>query len=344
MALSPLAKRRWDRFRSVKRAYWSLWILGIAFFLSLFSEFIANNKPIWLQYEGRNYFPVVKFYPGTDFGGPYRTEANYRQVVESEAFREAGGKVLFPLIPYSPLESLLSLPGQPPHPPSATHWLGTDSAARDVFSRLLYGFRISMFFSLALTGIATLVGILIGAIQGYAAGKVDLVGQRLIEIWSALPFLYIVILLGSIYGRSFGLLLGVSAAFQWIGLSYYMRAEFLKLRQQDFVTASRALGAGHTRLLLRQILPNSWTPVIVILPFSLVGGINTLTALDFLGFGLQPPTPSWGELLDQGLKHLHAPWLAFSAVSALFITLMLATFIGEGVREAFDPKSTNRLR
>jgi len=344
MALSPLAADRWRRFKRIKRAYWSLWILAGAFVLSLFSEFVANDKPIVMGYDGGLYFPVVKFYSDQDFGGEYGTEANYRQLAKTKRFEEKGGWMLNPPIPYSPVESFLDLPGRPPHAPSAQHWLGTDGAARDVFVRIMYGFRICMGFALALTLLVTLLGITIGALQGYAGGKVDLLGQRFIEIWAALPFLYVVILVGAIYGRSFLLLLVVSAIFSWIGMSYYVRAEFLKLRQQDYVTASRAAGASHFRLLFRQILPNAWTPVITLLPFSLVSGIGTLTALDFLGFGLQPPTPSWGELIQQSLKNLHAPWLGISAVTALFITLLLATFIGEGVREAMDPKSLTRVR
>lgn len=344
MPLSPLARQRLNRFRRSKRAWISLWILGIAYVLSLGSEFIANNKPLVMGYEGEVYFPVLVFYPSSEFGGPYGTQANYRQLEQEPRFRENGGWMIWPIVPYSPIESNLDVAGVPPHPPSARHWLGTDGAARDVFARLLYGFRICMSFSLALTLLATAVGMCLGGIQGYAAGKVDLVAQRLVEIWQALPFLYVVILLGAIYGRSFTLLLVVNALFAWIGVSYYARAEFLKLRNRDFVQASRVVGAGHVRLLFRQILPNSWTPVIALLPFMLVSGINTLTALDFLGFGLQPPTPSWGELLSQGLQYLHAPWLAISTVSALFLTLLLTTFVGEGVREAMDPKALSKIR
>jgi len=344
MRLTPLAKERWQRFKKIRRSYWSLWILAGAFFLSLFSEFLANDKPLVVQYEGRYFFPIVTFYSEKDFGGEYGTAADYRRLKESQRFQAGDGWMLFPPIPYSPVESFLDLPGSPPHPPSSEHWLGTDGAARDVFVRILYGFRICLGFALALTLLSTLLGIIIGGVQGYAGGKIDIFGQRLIEIWAALPFLYVVILIGAIYGRSFPLLLTITAIFAWIGISYYVRAEFLKIRELEFVTASRASGAGHIRILFKQIMPNAWTPVITLLPFSLVSGIGTLTSLDFLGFGLQPPTPSWGELLQQGLKYLHAPWLAISAVGALFITLLLATFIGEGVREAMDPKSLTRLR
>lgn len=342
--LSPLTKRKLRKFRSIKRAYYSFWILTVAFIISLFSEQIANDHPLVLGYKGGLYFPTLKFYSNETFGGPYKTEANYRTLREDPAFREAGGWMILPPIPHSPLHSYLDLSGAPPHAPSAQHWLGTDNSARDVLARLIYGFRICMVFALALTATGTVLGIIIGGVQGYLGGKTDLVIQRLIEIWSALPFLYVVILIGSIYGQSFGILLFAMTIFEWIGLSYYMRGEFYKLREQTYVLAARALAAGNWRILFRQILPNAMTPVITFLPFTLVAGISSLTALDFLGFGLPPPTPSWGEMIQQGLQNLQAPWIAISAVIALFLTLMLATFIGEGVRDAFDPKSFAKLR
>jgi microcin C transport system permease protein len=341
---SPLTQARLRKFRSIKRAWWSFWILLVAFVLSLFAEQICNDHPLLLRYENHWYFPTLKFYPARDFGGKYRTEANYLALRSDPEFKAHGGWMLLPPIPHSPLHSYLDLSGNPPQAPSWDHWLGTDSSARDVLARLIYGFRICMTFALALAGISTVLGIIIGAIQGYFAGWTDLTLQRLIEVWSALPFLYVVILLGSIYGQSFGVLLFVMALFEWIAMSYYMRGEFYKLREQPFVLASRALGASHTRILFRQMLPNAMTPVITLLPFMVVAGISSLTALDFLGFGLQPPTPSWGELIGQGLQNLQAPWVAGSAIGALFITLMLATFIGEGVREAFDPKSHIKLQ
>ncbi len=331
------------KFRKIRRAYYSLWILGVAFFLSLFSEFIANDKPLYLKYHGRVYFPVVKFYPGTEFGGPYATEPDYLKLKVDQNFIAAGGKMVFPLIAYGPLRANLELAGNPPHAPSRQHWLGTDNTARDVLVRLIYGFRICMLFALSLALSDAVLGILIGGIQGYLGGKVDITVQRLIEIWSALPFLYVVILLGSIYGSGFGMLLFVMVLFEWIGLSYYMRGEFFRIKSMNYIKAARALGLGPVRIFLNQILPNALTPVITILPFSVVGGISALTALDFLGFGLPPPMPSWGELLTQGLQNLQSPWIAVSTVTALFLTLLLATFIGEGVREAFDPKSFSRL-
>lgn len=328
----------------MKRAWWALWILLGAFVLSLFSEHLANDRPLLLRYEGRFYFPTLKFHSGETFGGRYRTEADYRALRADRRFQEKGGWMVFPLIPHNPLHPYLNLEGAPPHPPSRLHWIGTDGSARDVSARLLYGFRTCMLFALSLVVVGAVFGILIGGVQGYLGGKTDLTVQRFIEIWSSLPFLYVVILLGSIYGQGFGILLLVFALFEWIALSYYMRAEFFRLKNLPFVLAARALGASHLRVLFRQILPNAMNPVVTILPFSLIAGISSLTALDFLGFGLPPPTPSWGELLQQGLDNLQAPWLAISSVVALFLTLMLASFIGEGVREAFDPKSSSRLQ
>lgn len=339
---SDLTKERIKRFKKIKRAYYSLWILGSAFVVSLFSEFIANDKPLIMRYDNKFYFPVVRFYSAQTFGGAYKTEADYLALRNDPQFREHAWMIL-PIIPHDPLHAYLDSEGIPPHPPSRTHWLGTDATARDILARLIYGFRICMAFALLISFFGALLGIVIGGIQGYVGGKIDIVVQRLIEIWSSLPFLYVIILVGSIYGRSFFLLLIVMALFQWIALSYYMRGEFFKLKNMTYVKAAHALNFSSFNVLFRQILPNALTPVITILPFSIIGGISSLTALDFLGFGLQPPTPSWGELIQQGLNNLYAPWISVSTVAALFITLLLTTFIGEGVREAFDPKSEYHL-
>jgi microcin C transport system permease protein len=341
--LSPVTQSQLRKFRSIKRAHYSFWILLIAFLLSLVSEQIANDHPFLLGYKGNLYFPTLKFYSAKTFGGAYRTEANYLTLRNDSDFKSAGGWMLMPPIPHDPLHPYLDLDGNPPNPPSWRHWLGTDDSGRDVLARLIYGFRICMIFSLALAVIGTVGGIIIGGIQGYFGGKIDLIFQRLIEVWSALPFLYLVILFGSIYGQSFGVLLGIMSLFEWIGLSFYMRGEFYKLREQTYVLASRALGAGVGRIIFRQILPNALSPAITLLPFSIVGGIGALTALDFLGFGLPPPTPSWGEMLQQGLRNLQAPWVALSAIGALFFTLLLTTFIGEGLRDALDPKSLTKI-
>jgi len=341
---SPLTKSRLRKFRSIKRAWWSFLILGTAFVLSLFSEQLVNDHPLILRYEGHTYFPTLKFYSAKTFGGPYGTEADYLALRTDPEFKARGGWMLLPPIPHDPLHPYLDLDGAPPHHPSLQHLLGTDNTARDVLARLIYGFRICMVFALSLAAISCVIGIIVGGVQGYFGGKMDLIIQRLIEIWSGLPILYVVILLSSIYGQSFGIILFVMALFEWITLSYYMRGEFYKLREQPFVLAARGLGAGNIRIIFRQILPNAMTPVITLLPFMLVAGISSLTALDYLGFGLQPPTPSWGEMMSQGLQNLDAPWVATSAVAALFLTLMLATFIGEGVREAFDPKSHVKMQ
>lgn len=343
MILSELTRERIRRFRRIRRAHVSLWILAVALGLSLFSELIANDKPLLLRYQGGTYFPILKFHPGTRFGGPYGTEPDYRALRRDAAFKAAGGWMLFPVIPYGPLRANLELAGEPPHAPSRAHWLGTDNTARDVAARLIYGFRICMLFGLSLAAVTAVLGIVIGGVQGYLGGKFDITLQRLIEIWHALPFLYVVILLGSIYGSGFGMLLFVIAIFEWIGLSYYMRAEFLRIKALNYVRAARAAGLGPLRIFFGEILPNALTPVITIIPFVIIAGISLLTALDFLGFGLPPPTPSWGEMLTQGLQNLHAPWIAVSTVAAMFVTLLLATFVGEGVREAFDPKSGHRV-
>jgi microcin C transport system permease protein len=344
MMISEITRQQLRRFRSLRRAWVSLWILVIAYLLSLASEHIANDRPLLLGYEGHWYFPTAKFYSGQTFGGPYRTEADYLALEKNPAFHEKGGWMVFPPIKANPLRSYLEQDGSPPHAPSRRHWLGTDDSARDVLARLLYGFRTSMTFALTLACLAALVGVVFGGLQGYFGGWFDLVSQRVIEIWSALPFLYVVILIGSIYGQTFAVLLLVFCLFEWIALSYYMRGEFYRLKGQTYTQAAQALGAGHFRILYRHILPNALVPVITLFPFTLIGGISSLTALDFLGFGLPPPTPSWGEMLQQGLKYLDAPWLALASTLALFLTLLLASFVGEGARAAFDPRSSNAVR
>lgn len=337
MRFSDLTVQRWRRFRSIRRAYYSLILLATLFVLSLGSECIAEKKPIVMHYRGQTYFPLLAFHSGRELGQPYGTEANYRALTDWKGFDQYGWAV-YPPVRFDPLEADLAGQRPPPHPPSLHHILGTDSLGRDVFARLLYGFRICMLFSLCLTVLSGFMGVVVGGIQGYLGGRTDIVMQRLIEVWSALPFLYVVILLGSIYGQNFWMLLVVMSLFSWVGLSYYMRGEFFKLRDLAYVKAARAAGLGTFRIFFGQILPNALTPLITILPFTLIAGISSLTALDFLGFGLPPPTPSWGELMQQGLDNLDFPWIAISTVAALFLTLLMATFIGEGAREAFDPK------
>jgi len=358
--LSDLTRERLRRFRQMRRAWYSLLILTGAFLVSLLGPLIAGDRPLALRYQGQWSFPIFAFHSDAEFGGVNPTEADYvvlRARAESGAadLEDSGTAatvhgtpgtaatsdlwMLLPPIPHDPLHTYLDGDEPPPVAPSRDHWLGTDGSGRDVLSRLIHGFRICMLFALSLTLIGSFSGIAIGGLQGYVGGRFDILGQRFTEIWSALPFLYVVILVGALLGRSFSLLLLLMSLFAWIGLSYYMRGEFLRLKGLGFVKAARALGMSHSHIFFREILPNALTPVITLLPFSLIGGISALTSLDFLGFGLQPPTPSWGELLGQGLKYLYAPWIALSTVGALFITLLLAAFIGEGVREAFDPKS-----
>jgi microcin C transport system permease protein len=339
---TQLTQQRINRFKKNRRAWYSLIVLSAAFFLSLFSEFIANDKPLVMIYKGTVYFPIMIFYSEAAFGGIYKTEADYLSLKNDAGFRKTSF-MLFPVIPHNPLHAYLDLSGAPPHHPSSVHLLGTDSMARDVLARLIYGFRTCMIFALLLALLEAVFGIIIGGVQGYLGGFADIGVQRFIEIWSSLPFLYVVILVGSIYGSNFILLVVVMALFQWIGLSYFMRGEFYKLKNMVYVKSAKALGVSSIGILFGQILPNALTPVITIMPFSVIGGISALTALDFLGFGLPPPASSWGELLQQGLTNLYAPWIAISTILAIFITLMLTTFIGEGVRDAFDPKSEERL-
>lgn len=337
--ITEITKERFRRFRSIKRAYYSLWILVVAFIVSLGSELISNDRPLLAYHDGSFYFPVFTFYSEQDFGGPYGTEPDYHKMNDAGYFSSGKGWMIFPVLPYGPYRINMDREGNPPHPPSLSHPLGTDGSARDIASRLLYGFRISMLFALSLMLIAAFLGVTLGGIQGFLGGRFDILMQRGVEIWSALPFLYVVILLGSIYGQNFGMLLFVMGLFAWISLSYYMRGEFYRIRNMNYIQMARALGMSRTHIFFKQILPNALTPVVTILPFTLISGIGALTSLDFLGFGLKPPTPSWGEMLSQGLNHLDSPWIAMSATGALFITLLLATFIGEGAREAFDPKA-----
>ncbi len=310
--------------------------------LSLFSECIANEKPLYVHYQGSSFFPVLFFYPGTSFGQEQSSEAHYRKLLRQESFLKEAF-VVRAMYPYGPYESYLHYEAAPPHLPSKQHWLGTDRLGRDVLARLLYGLRTSLLFAFSLAALMTVLGVIIGGLQGYYGSWLDLSMQRLIEIWSALPFLYVVIFMASLYGRSFAILVLVIALFNWIGLSYYMRAEFLKEKKKLYVEAARALGFSKARIFMRHILPNSLSPLLSILPFAVISGISVLTALDFLGFGLQPPTASWGELLKQGLGVIREfPHLTLITSSVLFFTLLLVTFIGEGLREALDPHALSK--
>ena len=479
----PATRQRWARFRGMRRGWWAFLLLLAAFGTSLFSEWIANDKPLWIRHGGRHYFPVAKFYPEDAFLGNGRmTRPDYKELARSEAFAAgSGNRMAWPLIPHGPLEILkpaeielppletvvalpeprvatadvgadgraarvagdaerfglaageevgtlpaeiaaglaerfadrragavdaragdawISLspyeprgavparvrltfreelaagaakkakvdpsdpkypegfpePGTPgwtfrtereqvrfPFRPIRGHPLGIDASGRDVAARMLHALRTSMTFGMLLVVSTMALGTAAGALQGYFGGKTDLVGQRLVEIWESLPFIYVLILLGSVYGQGFGLLLGTYAAFNWIGISYYMRAEFLRLRKMPFVEAAQTIGLGPGKIMFRHVLPNALVPLVTFLPFSLVGAIGTLAALDYLGFGLPPPTPSWGELLSQAQEYPFAWWLVLYPSLALFATMLGGVFVGEGLRAAFDPRTHGRM-
>lgn len=337
--LSRLSRRRLNNFRRNRRGYWSNWIFWILFVLSLPAEFVANDRPLLIQFDGSYYFPVLVSYPETSFGGDFETEAEYRDPFVTELIEEQGW-ILWPLIPFSYNTVNYGLEHPAPAPPSHDNWLGTDDQARDVAARLIYGYRISILFGLLLTLFSAVVGIAAGAVQGYFGGWVDLLFQRFIEIWQGLPILYLLIILASIVEPNFWWLLGLLLLFRWMGLVGVVRAEFLRARNFDFVKAARALGQGDGTIMWRHILPNAMVSTLTFLPFILTGSVTVLTSLDFLGFGLPPGSPSLGELLNQGKRNLHAPWLGFTAFLSLAIMLSLLVFIGEAVRDAFDPRKS----
>ena len=339
--LGELGRRRLETFRANRRAWWSLWLFLALFLATLPAELLANDKPLLVRYDGRFYAPVLRSYPETTFGGFFETEAQYEDAEVQELIR-ARGWLLWPPIPYAYDTNVRDLPGPAPSPPSARNWLGTDDQARDVVARLVYGFRISVLFGLILTLLSSLVGIAAGAVQGYFGGKLDLFFQRFIEIWSSMPTLYLLIILASVVKPSFWWLLGLLLLFQWMSLVPVVRAEFLRTRNFDYVRAARALGARDATIMFRHILPNAMTAALTFLPFILSAAITSLTALDFLGFGLPPGSPSLGELLNQGKNNLTAPWLGLSGFFVIALLLSLLVFIGEGVRDAFDPRRTFR--
>jgi microcin C transport system permease protein len=337
VGLSRLNRRRLDNFRRNRRGYWSLWLFTALFFLTLPAEFLANDKPLLVRFDGSFYCPVLFAYPETDFGGDFETEADYRDEYVRELI-EAKGWVLWPPVRYSYRTINYDLAVPAPAPPSGDNLLGTDDQARDVMARLIYGFRISVLFGLVLTLFSSIIGIAAGAVQGYFGGWVDLIFQRFIEIWSGLPTLYLLIILASVVEPSFWWLLGLMLLFSWMGLVGVVRAEFLRARNFDFVRAARALGLGDVQIMWRHILPNAMVSTLTFLPFILTGSVTVLTSLDFLGFGLPPGSPSLGELLNQGKNNLQAPWLGFTGFFTLAIMLSLLVFIGEAVRDAFDPR------
>ncbi|WP_421996208.1 ABC transporter permease [Reyranella sp.] len=335
--MSPMNRRRLAAFRSSKRGVWSLVVFGLLFFLSLFAEFLANDKPILVYYDGSFYSPLLRDYPETTFGGDFPTNAVYTDR-ELQKLIDEKGWMVWPPIPYS-YDTVLKGEGrQALQPPSWRHPLGTDDQARDVLARLIYGFRISVLFGLALTVLSSVIGIVAGAVQGYFGGLVDLSMQRFMEIWSSMPTLYLLIILASFIQPGFWVLLGIMLLFSWMALVGLVRAEFLRGRNFDYVRAARALGMLDARIMFRHILPNAMTASLTFLPFILAGSVTTLTSLDFLGFGLPVGSPSLGELLLQGKNNLNAPWLAITGFFIIALMLSLLVFIGEAVRDAFNPR------
>ncbi len=339
--LSPIGQRRWRTFKANRRGYWSLWLFGILFVVTLFAELVANDRPLYVRYDGQGYYPVFVDYPETVFGGDFDTSAEYRDPFVAELIEERGW-MLWPPIRYSYDTVNYDLPVPAPAPPSAENLLGTDDQGRDVVARVIYGFRVSVLFGLALTFGSSIVGIAVGAVQGYVGGWVDLVGQRFLEVWSGLPVLYLLIILASIVEPNFWWLLGLMLLFSWMSLVGVVRAEVLRARNFDYVRAAAALGVGRWTILVRHVLPNAMVATLTFLPFILNGSITTLTSLDFLGFGLPPGSASLGELLAQGKQNLQAPWLGITAFLVLAIMLSLLIFIGEAVRDAFDPRKSGQ--
>ncbi len=339
MALGEIGQRRLRTFKANRRGYWSLWIFSALFVVTLFADVVSNDKPLLIRYDGGFYFPVLHAYPETTFDGFFETEADYSDV-EVQELIEAKGWIFWPLIPFSFDTICYDLPTPAPSPPTTRHWLGTDDQARDVVARVIHGFRISVLFGLVLTVISSVIGIAAGAIQGYFGGRIDLIFQRFIEIWSSLPTLYLLIILASVVQPGFWWLLGLLLLFSWTQLVRVVRAEFLRTRNFDYVRAARALGAGDLAIMLNHILPNAMVATLTFLPFILSGAITSLTALDFLGFGLPPGSASLGELLNQGKNNLSAPWLGLSGFFVIALMLSLLIFIGEAVRDAFDPQKS----
>jgi microcin C transport system permease protein len=363
LALSPINQRRWSNFKSNRRGWWSFWLFLILFILSLFAEVIANDKPFLVSYDGRFYFPAVQQYPETAFGGDFETEADYRDPFLKDLIDKKGGYMVWPFIRYSYNTHNLDLPTPAPSPPTwmlteaqckqvverkglsgcrdlEYNWLGTDDQGRDVVARMIYGFRLSVLFGLTLSLISSVVGVAAGAIQGYFGGWTDLLFQRFIEIWTSIPSLYLLLIISSVLVPGFFVLLGILLLFSWVALVGLVRAEFLRARNFEYVQAARALGVSNIVLMFRHLLPNAMVATLTFLPFILSGSVMTLTALDFLGFGLPPGSPSLGELLSQGKANVQAPWLGLTGFFTLAILLSLLIFVGEAVRDAFDPRKT----
>jgi microcin C transport system permease protein len=359
--LSPVNQRRWRTFKGHRRGYYAFWIFLVLFFVSLFAEFIANDRPFLVKYDGRFYFPALMIYPETTFGGEFETKAEYRDPYLQNLIAEKNGYMLWPMIRYSYDTHNLDLPTPAPSKPTwllteqecaavvarkkltgcrdlEYNWLGTDDQGRDVVARLIYGFRISVLFGLILTTVASVIGVIVGAVQGYFGGWTDLLFQRFIEIWTSVPQLYLLLIISSVLVPGFFVLLGILLLFQWVSLEGLVRAEFLRARNFEYIRAARALGVSNRVIMFRHLLPNAMVATLTFLPFILSSSVTVLTALDFLGLGLPPGSPSLGELLAQGKANIQAPWLGFAGFFTLAIMLSLLIFIGEAVRDAFDPR------
>jgi len=342
VSLSP-SKRAWLRFKRSRMGYWSLLIFCVLFVISLAAELVSNDKPLVARYNGQWYAPILSNVPETTFGGDFQTPTDYLDPFIQQQFAKPGNFALYPLNPSH--HTTLNYFAKEPHPsgPSAQNWLGTDDRGRDVAARLLYGFRVSALFALALTFIGVLLGMVTGAVQGYFGGRIDLTFQRFIEVWGSMPELYLLIIFAAVFEPSVGLLLILLSLFGWMGLSDYVRAEFLRNRQLDYVRAARAMGLGHWQIIWRHVLPNSLTPVVTFLPFRMSAAILALTSLDFLGLGVPPGTPSLGELLAQGKNNIDAWWISLSTFAVLVVTLLLLTFMGDALRDALDPRKADQV-
>jgi microcin C transport system permease protein len=340
-SLSP-SRRAWQRFRRNRLGYWSLVLFCALVVLSLFAELISNDRPLLVRYEGTTYFPMVQDLPETTFGGDFESDTDYLDPFIRERITQGDNWAIYAPNPYGP--RTLNYFAKEPNPsrPTAENWLGTDDRGRDLLAQLIYGFRVSVLFALALTFIGTVLGIVTGAIQGFFGGRTDLAFQRFIEIWSSMPELYLLIIFSAVLSPSIGLLLVLLSLFGWMGLSDYVRAEFLRNRQMDYVRAARAMGLSNAQIIWRHVLPNSLTPVVTFLPFRMSAAILALTSLDFLGLGVPPGTPSLGELLSQGKNNIDAWWISLSTFGVLVITLLLLTFMGDALRDALDPRKADR--
>ena len=339
MKLSPLNKRRLQNFKSNKRGFYSFWIFSFLFIVSIFADFIANDKPLLIKFDQEYYYPIINEYPETIFGGDFETEADYRDPYVKKLIEDKGW-IIMPLIPYTYNTIIRDLDVPAPAPPSKKNWLGTDDQARDVLARLIYGFRISILFGFTLTFFSMIIGVSAGAIQGYFGGRIDLFFQRFMEIWSAIPTLYVLIILASIVQPNFWWLLMILLFFSWMGYVGVVRAEFLRARNLDYVRAAKALGVSNHTIMFRHLLPNATVATITFLPFSLSASVTALSGLDFLGFGLPPGSASLGEMVNQGRNNLQAPWLGLTSFFTLGLMLGLLVFVGEAIRDSLDPRKT----